>query len=142
MTRTKAYSGSPVRWIVDAMNVIGSRPDGWWRDREGAVRRLHGALAAFVRDGGEEVVLVLDAPVAGLLERSPAGLTVLAAPRPRPNAADDEIVRLVEADPDPGRLHVATSDAALAERVRGLGASVEGARAFRSRLEDLTSGIG
>ena len=29
-----------MRWFIDAMNVIGSRPDGWWRDREGAVRRL------------------------------------------------------------------------------------------------------
>ena len=29
-----------MRWYVDAMNVIGSRPDGWWRDREGAIRRL------------------------------------------------------------------------------------------------------
>jgi len=131
-----ASPGSPVRWIVDAMNVIGSRPDGWWRDREGAVRRLHAALAAFARDGGEAigVVLVLDAPVPGLQERSPAGLTVVTAPRPRRNAADDEIARLVEADPDPARLRVATSDATLADRVRRLGASVEGARAFRSRL--------
>ncbi|MBM3141325.1 MAG: NTP pyrophosphohydrolase, partial [Chloroflexi bacterium] len=33
------------RLIVDAMNVIGSRPDGWWRDRPGAARRLVRALA-------------------------------------------------------------------------------------------------
>ena len=28
------------RWIVDAMNVIGSRPDGWWKNRRGAMVRL------------------------------------------------------------------------------------------------------
>jgi predicted RNA-binding protein with PIN domain len=138
MTRPEASTPrvpeGKVRWIVDAMNVIGSRPDGWWRDREGAVRRLHAALADVVRRGGEEVALVLDAPVPGLEERSPPGLMVVAAPRPRPNAADDEIVRLVAADPDPARLRVVTSDSALAERVRRLGASVEGAGAFRRRF--------
>ncbi|MDX6648007.1 MAG: hypothetical protein QOK40_3734 [Miltoncostaeaceae bacterium] len=137
---TRAQASPPpapdgkVRWTVDAMNVVGSRPDGWWRDREGAVRRLHAALGDFLVGRGEEVVLVLDGPVPGLRERSPAGLTVVAAPRPRPNAADDEIVRLVAADPEPARLRVVTSDAALAERVRRLGASVEGAGTFRRRL--------
>jgi hypothetical protein len=122
------------RWLVDAMNVIGSRPDGWWRDRPGAVRRLHAALAGFVRESGDEVVLVLDASVSALAERSPPGLTVVTAPRPRPNAADDVIVGLVERDPDPRRLRVVTSDAALAARVRRLGAAVEGAGAFRRRI--------
>ncbi|WP_045876030.1 hypothetical protein [Pseudofrankia sp. DC12] len=28
-------------WVVDAANVVGSRPDGWWRDRPGAAARLH-----------------------------------------------------------------------------------------------------
>ncbi|MGB7447512.1 MAG: hypothetical protein WA892_00115 [Ornithinimicrobium sp.] len=32
--------------IVDAANVIGSSPDGWWRDRAGAARRLHDQLSA------------------------------------------------------------------------------------------------
>ena len=32
------------RLVVDAMNVIGTRPDGWWRDRDGAARRLIAAL--------------------------------------------------------------------------------------------------
>jgi hypothetical protein len=116
------------------MNVIGSRPDGWWRDRQGAVRRLHAAVADLVTTRGHEVVLVLEAPVPGLAERSPPGLTVVAAPRPRPNAADDEIVRLVEQDPDPRSLQVVTSDSTLAARVRRLGAAVEGAGAFRDRI--------
>ena len=32
--------------VVDAANVVGSRPDGWWRDRAGATERLLGRLAA------------------------------------------------------------------------------------------------
>jgi uncharacterized protein YaiI (UPF0178 family) len=56
------------------------------------------------------------------------------APSPGPNAADREIVRLVEADPAPAEVRVVTSDRALAERVRELGAGVEGAGAFRRRL--------
>jgi uncharacterized protein YaiI (UPF0178 family) len=59
-------------------------------------------------------------------------VTVVRAPRRGRNAADDEIVRLLEHDPD---AHVVTSDADLATRVRVLGAAVEGAGAFRRRLE-------
>jgi uncharacterized protein YaiI (UPF0178 family) len=117
-----------MRWLVDAMNVIGSRPDGWWRDRDAAVRRLLGALDGF----GEDVTVVLDAPLAGGYEGS---LDVVVARRRGRDAADDEIVELVAGDPDPGSLRVVTSDGALAARVRALGAEVEGAGAFRRRLE-------
>ena len=54
------------------------------------------------------------------------------APRRGRNAADDEIVRLVEEEPD---ALVVTSDAELVARVRALGARVEGAGTFRRRLE-------
>jgi hypothetical protein len=57
------------------------------------------------------------------------------APQPRPDAADDEIVRRIEADPEPGSIRVVTSDRRLAERVRSAGAAVEGAGPFRARLE-------
>jgi hypothetical protein len=50
-------------------------------------------------------------------------------------AADDEIVELVAADPDPASVCVVTSDGDLSERVRGLGAAVLGAGAFRRRLD-------
>ena len=49
-----------VRWIVDGMNVIGTRPDGWWRDRDGVVRRLAGRLAAYSLETGEAVTIVFD----------------------------------------------------------------------------------
>jgi predicted RNA-binding protein with PIN domain len=120
------------RWLVDASNVIGAKPDGWWRDREGAARRLLDDLRAFA-DGGEDVTVVLDAGPSALAG-SEGGLEVAIAPRRGRDAADDEIARRVAADPDPGSIRVVTSDAALAARARERGAQVEGAGAFRRRL--------
>jgi len=40
-----------VTLIVDGANVMGSRADGWWRDRAGAMARLHGELAALAAQG-------------------------------------------------------------------------------------------
>jgi len=117
------------RRLVDASNVIGSRPDGWWRDRDAAARRLIEALRAFAAETGEQVRVVLDAGPPEL-----AADDVVIAPRRGRDAADDEIVRLLAADPDPGSVTVVTSDAALAQRVRELGARIEGAGAFRARL--------
>jgi len=37
--------------IVDGANVVGSRPDGWWRDRAGAARKLAGKLSAALTTG-------------------------------------------------------------------------------------------
>jgi predicted RNA-binding protein with PIN domain len=122
-----------MRWLIDASNVIGSRPDGWWRDREGATRRLIEALREFAADG-EQVTVVLDAGPpewAG----SEGDLEVAIAPRRGRDAADDEIARRLDADPDPGSVRVVTSDAALAARARERGARVEGAGAFRKRLD-------
>ena len=48
------------RLVVDGMNVIGSRPDGWWRDRDGAVRRLLAKLQALAHTDGDDITLVLD----------------------------------------------------------------------------------
>jgi predicted RNA-binding protein with PIN domain len=120
------------RWLVDASNVVGSRPDGWWRDREGASARLLEALREFAR-GEEEVVVVLDAGPAGGAGREGA-FEVAIAPRRGRDAADDEIVARLSADPDPSSVLVVTSDAGLAARVRELGADVEGAGGFRRRL--------
>jgi len=119
---------SPMRWVIDASNVIGSRPDGWWRDRPGAARRLIGEIRAWA---SEPVVVVLDAGPDDLLGTE-NGVEVVRAPRQGRDAADDEIVRLLAASDEPSI--VATSDAKLAERARALGARVEGAGAFRRRL--------
>jgi len=121
------------RWIVDASNVIGSRPDGWWRDREGAARRLLDDLRAFAA-GGEDVTVVLDAGPPSWAGRE-GTVEVVIAPRRGRDAADDEIARRVAADPDPGSIRVVTSDRALAARVLEHGAQIEGAGAFRRRLD-------
>jgi predicted RNA-binding protein with PIN domain len=123
-----------VRWLVDAMNVIGSRPDGWWKDRHAAMVRLVEQLDRWAESSGEEVAVVFEgAPQPPITSRV---IEILSAPRPTRNAADDEIVRLLESDPDPGEVTVATSDKVLVERVRELGAAVEPASSLRRRLEE------
>jgi len=121
------------------MNVIGSRPTGWWRDRAGAQRRLVGSLRALaVAEEGLEVTIVVDGrPVEGLPEGDHGPLLVLYAARRGPDAADDRIVELVAADADPSGLCVVTSDRALRERVRALGADVAGAGTFLRFLDAL-----
>jgi predicted RNA-binding protein with PIN domain len=122
------------RWLVDGLNVIGSRGDGWWRDRRGAMRRLTRALDAFARETGEPVTVVFDgAPHDVPAER----VDVRFARRRGPDAADDDIAALALADDDPGSLRVVTSDATLAERVRAAGAEVVGAGGFRARLDEV-----
>jgi uncharacterized protein YaiI (UPF0178 family) len=124
-----------VHWLVDGMNVIGSRPDGWWKDRHGAMVRLVAMLERFASASeGDAVTVVFEKPPAPPI---PAQLVEVAhAPAARPNSADDEIVRRLEADPDPGGLTVVTSDARLAARARAAGAAVHPAAGFRARLED------
>ena len=123
------------RWLVDGMNVIGARPDGWWRNRPAAMQALVERLAAFAAATGDAVAVVFDAgPV---VERS--GLEVALAGRRGRDAADEEIARRVAADADPGSLQVVTSDRALAAQVRAGGARVVGSGDFRRRLEEQTS---
>jgi predicted RNA-binding protein with PIN domain len=123
------------RWLIDGMNVIGSRPDGWWRDRQGAQRRLVEELAAFAESSGEPVTVIFDGrehPIG-----PPAGVEVRFATTRGRNAADHDIAALAAGDDDPKTLTVVTSDAELAARVESAGATTLGAGAFRRRLDDL-----
>jgi predicted RNA-binding protein with PIN domain len=120
-----------VRWIVDGMNVIGSRPDGWWRNRNQAMRALVDGLEHWAAAQDVDVTVVFERPPSPPIESSV--ITVAYAPAAAPNSADDQIVRLVCADPDPGQIRVATSDRTLAERVSAAGASSYPA----ARLRDL-----
>jgi predicted RNA-binding protein with PIN domain len=122
-----------MRWVVDGMNVIGSRPSGWWRDRPGAMRELVDELKAFAEDTGEPVTVVLDGKPFEL--EGGDAVDVRFASRLGPNAADDDIAALVESDDDPADLSVVTSDGDLAGRVREAGATVVGAGSFRRRLD-------
>jgi predicted RNA-binding protein with PIN domain len=121
--------GNPRRLVVDGMNVIGSRPDGWWRDRDGAVRKLLTRLQELASTSGDDTTLVLDGrPLTDLPEGDHGGVHVRYATRGGRNAADDRIVELVGADADPASITVVTSDRELAQRLRDLGADVVGAR--------------
>jgi predicted RNA-binding protein with PIN domain len=121
------------RWIVDAMNVIGSRPDGWWRDRRGAIAGLVEQLERWAIAQERRVTVVLEQPVSPPVDSSV--IEVAHAPRAAANSADDEIVRLVHADDQPHHFTVVTSDRALADRVQSAGASVFPAARFRSLIE-------
>ena len=105
--------------IVDGMNVIGTRPDGWWRDRPGAQRRLVHELASL----GEPVTVIFDGREHDT--EPPQGVEVAFAPH-----ADD----LIAERSGPG-VRVVTSDRGLAERVRARGGEVEPAKALRERLD-------
>ncbi|MGI8413655.1 MAG: NYN domain-containing protein [Solirubrobacteraceae bacterium] len=122
-----------MRWLVDGMNVIGTRPDGWWSDRDAAMLRLVNLLERWAAQNGEDVTVVFErAP------SPPIRSTVIAvahAPKPRRDAADDEIIRRLRADPQPALVRVVTSDRWLADRADAAGASVTGADGFRLRLE-------
>jgi predicted RNA-binding protein with PIN domain len=122
-----------MRWIVDAMNVIGTRPDGWWKDRHGAMLRLVDQLERFVGSTGDDVTVVFERPPSPPI-KSPV-VEIASAPKARRNAADDEIVRLLKEDPDPEAIRVVTSDRALADQARFLNATIEPAEAFRREIE-------
>jgi len=115
--------------VVDAANVIGSRPTGWWRDRAGAARRLHGAVAAAVADARlpGPVVLVLEgAGRSGVAAGDEAGVTTVHAP----GSGDDEVVAQVR----PGAI-VVSADRALRARVEEHGGSVVGPGWLLERLD-------
>ena len=123
-----------MRWLVDGMNVIGTRPDAWWKDRHRAMVGLVDLLERWAAATGEDVTVVFEQP-----PRPPIRSTVILvthAPRPRRDSADDEIIRLLGEVAEPGMVRVVTSDQWLGDRVRATGATVEAAAAFRSHLEE------
>jgi predicted RNA-binding protein with PIN domain len=122
-----------MRWIVDGMNVIGTRPDGWWRDRDAAMARLVRELEDYAAQSGEDILVVFERPPSPPLRSSV--IEIAAAPKPGRDAADMEIARRVAADAAPESIVVATSDRWLADQVRHHGATVVGAASFRARLE-------
>jgi predicted RNA-binding protein with PIN domain len=124
-----------VWWIVDAMNVIGSRPDGWWRDRRRAMVRLVERLDRWAAAEGHRVTVVLEKPMSPPIDS--LVVEIAQAPKAAADSADDEIVRLVRNARRPQDITVVTSDRRLADRLRGVGASVSPAATFRARIESL-----
>jgi len=109
--------------IVDGANVVGSRPDGWWRDRAGAAQRLHRAIAA-TDLGYDVVVLVLE----GKAKRGqPAGEDGAIHTVHATGSGDDTIVEQVRTrSKDASDVVVVTADRMLRERVAAAGGSSVG----------------
>ena len=121
--------------VVDAANVVGSRPDGWWRDRLAATAALRDHLVVLARQGlvlpgagpvpvRPPIVLVAEGRARGLAPA--AGVEVVDAP----GEGDETIVDVVAGragscrpgSARPPTVWVATADRRLRERVRALGA--------------------
>ncbi|MBY0286479.1 MAG: NYN domain-containing protein [Mycobacteriaceae bacterium] len=122
-----------MRWIVDGMNVVGSRPDGWWRNRRSAMSTLIEHLECWASTEGEDVTVVFEHPLSPPLESSI--ITIAHAPRAAADSADDHIVTLVQSAENPQDVRVATSDRALSARVGALGASVYPAQRLRDLID-------
>jgi predicted RNA-binding protein with PIN domain len=105
--------------VVDGANVVGSRPDGWWKDRAGAARRLHESL--LVADVGyDRIVLVVEGQAKGGVRAGrDAHVTTVHAARD----GDATIVEQARSAVDAGhRTAVVTADRLLQARVQGIGA--------------------
>lgn len=107
--------------IVDGANVVGSRPDGWWRDRGAAARRLQEQLLAAALPY-DEIVLILEGKARqGVLAGQDGRLRTVHAP----GSGDDAIVEAVIAEIEMGDgrgVTVATADRVLRDRVKAAGA--------------------
>jgi len=134
----------PATIVVDVANVMGSRPDGWWRDRAGAAQRLHAQIAALAASGHPILpdetdppgfVLVLEGAARAAAAR--IGATAI-GDAPIGNEAPRVAVRVVQADGSgddaivalarelPGRRFVVTADRELRRRSVAAGAAVLG----------------
>lgn len=143
----------PVTLVVDAANVVGSRPDGWWRDRAGAAERLLASLATLPSDGVPDgdlpdgldraplrhwwprVVVVLEGAARPAAGTAPQGLDVVTAP----GSGDDAVVEaVVEAARDGAGapVVVVSTDRALGDRVREVGGVTAGPSWLRSLLAE------
>jgi hypothetical protein len=118
--------------LIDAANVVGSRPNGWWRDRAGAARTFVEQVRAARASGGlaGPVVVVLEGQArAGVEAAEVGGVEVVHAP----GEGDDTLVALAGSGLVPVTL--VTADRGLAERARRVGAEVVGPRWLLDRLD-------
>lgn len=134
--------------VVDAANVVGSRPDGWWRDRAAAAGRLVDLVTGLASSGvpaatglvshlpgrsaaWPDWVVVLEGDARGAASPSGSMVTVLDAP----GCGDDAVVEQCVALRARGlSVTVVTSDRGLCERVLSVGATTAGVRTLTSLL--------
>ncbi len=119
--------------VVDAANVVGSRPDGWWRDRAGAARRLVMRLSTLKQRLTQpaEVVVVLEGAAKAAASDEFEGVRVVLADA----SGDDAIVDVVAASTEADRITVVTADRGLRDRIEALGAESVGPRWLLDRID-------
>ena len=125
------------RVFVDGNNVMGSRPDGWWRDRAEAARRLVAEIIPLALGHGGAWTIVFDGQEPPAMPPSPECLTVIHTGHRRRDGADDRIVELVHEHPDRAASLVYTSDANLRTRVKSLGTQVMGSGTLLGQIATL-----
>jgi 8-oxo-dGTP pyrophosphatase MutT (NUDIX family)/outer membrane lipoprotein SlyB len=153
----RALVDSPISIVVDAANVVGSRPTGWWRDRAGAATEFVASLKRLSIGGVEgaqlglsvgrywpHLVVVLEGGASGAAIHDVEGSTAVATPPVtvvRADASgDDRVVQEATAARAAGRrVVVVTADRALRERVIAVDASVEGPRWLWALIEQSTT---
>lgn len=117
--------------LIDAANVVGSRPTGWWRDRGKAAGQLVEAVQVATSAGSlpQPVVVVLEgAARQGAEEGARGGVTIIHAP----GLGDDTLVDLATAAGE--RVVLVSADRALGQRCRVVGADVVGPTWLLDRL--------
>jgi predicted RNA-binding protein with PIN domain len=124
-----------VHRVVDAMNVIGSRPDGWWRDRAGAIERLVSRLDRWAEGREEKVTVMLEHEPREELHAKRVGIAW--ASGGGANAADREILARLADWLSEDEVVVVTSDRDLKNKARAAGAEVVPSRPFRAELDSL-----
>ncbi|MCW4459762.1 NUDIX domain-containing protein [Microbacterium sp. MPKO10] len=138
--------GRQPQLVVDAANVVGSRPDGWWRDRFGAAERLRDRLDALAVAGvaaeaasgllwSPDILMVVEGRARGV--SNSAHVRVVDAPGEGDNEIVDQVAALIagQAKQD---VTVITSDRELAARVEDLGGRVHGAAWLTERIDAVT----
>ena len=118
--------------LVDAANVVGSRPTGWWKDRAGAARSFVAGLRAGVASGRltPPVVVVLEGKARGGAEAGTAGGVTV---RHADGSGDDALVDVV-AEEAGQEVTLVTADRELRQRAEALGAQVVGPKWLLERL--------
>jgi predicted RNA-binding protein with PIN domain len=137
--------------VVDAANVIGSRPDGWWRDRAGAARRLLTSLAAYQQhpDTHATITVILEGAARAAANSPTAANAPTAGTSPDQISADEQPTDQKATDQPYGDLGIVLASGsgddtivdvvrAAADEHRGRPITVVTAdRALRARVEGL-----
>ena len=129
------------RVFVDGNNVMGSRPDGWWRDRAEAARRLVAEIIPLALGHGGAWTIVFDGKEPPCMPTSPECLVVIHTGHRRRDGADDRIVELLHERSHRVASLVYTSDAKLRTRVEALGTQVQGSGTLLRQIATLRATI-